>query len=53
MMIPECQKRVGEAYKDLKQLLLENESNDPLMETEEFKAAQEVLSQLPPLVESC
>lgn len=52
-MIPECHKRVLDAYRDLQQLIPSFEANDTLMETEEFKAAKEVLSQLPPLVGSC
>ncbi|RWS03299.1 tubulin-specific chaperone A-like protein [Dinothrombium tinctorium] len=44
MMLPDCQKRIYNAYNDLKSLL--QESEEDLQGTEDFETAKQVLSQV-------
>ena len=46
-VIPDCHKRLVDAYNDLKRIV---ESETDLSESEEYQAAQDILNEIAPIV---
>ena len=51
-ILPNCKSRIESTMEDLQNLLSENENNDELKETEDWKIAEQVLAEVTAFVET-